>query len=94
MQRILTLEYLAEILKNAKLLSEEQHATLLTRWKAQEARLHAGHQGAGRRLHKSGEQPSPGQIIASFVFEIPGGGGRILTEDSITECLASALDLP
>ncbi len=94
MHKTLTVDYLGSILQDKGLLSPEQLSTLTTRWKAQEARLHAGHQGAGRRLHKSGDQPSPGQIIASFVFELPGGNGRILTEDTITECLAKALNLP
>jgi len=58
------------------------------------SRLIAGHQGAGRRLHKSGERPSPAQVIASFAFEIPGGNGRVLTEDTITESLAGFLKLP
>lgn len=94
MNRTITLEYLSELLSGYGLLSQEQSAELLTKWKAQEARLGAGYHGTGRRFHKSGDHPSPAQIIASFAFEIPGGNGRVLTEDMITEYLAKALELP
>ena len=92
--KTLTVELLVRILNQQGLLSAEQQMTLLTKCKAQEAKLFTGHQGAGRRIHRSGEQPSPAQVIASFAFEIPGRNGRILTEDTITEALAGALQLP
>ncbi len=94
MKRTLTVESLSSILCEQGLLSEGDHSGLLVKWKAQELKLHAGHAGPGRRIHKAGEHPSPAQIIASFIFEIPGANGRILTEDIITECLARNLDLP
>ena len=53
----------------------------------------ASHAG-GRRLHKGAERPSPAQLIASFMFEIPQSAGKVLTEDIITELLASASGLP
>ncbi len=90
----LTLEYLYALLFELHLLSAEQRAVLLARGKAQEARLSAGPQVAGRRLHKGGETPSPAQVIASFNFETPGGNGRILSEDAITEALAVFLNIP
>ncbi|MGB4599499.1 MAG: GspE/PulE family protein [Trichlorobacter sp.] len=92
--KTLTIEYLAAVLRDQQLLSQEQQATLSAQARQQESRLIAGHQGAGRRLHKSGERPSPAQVIASFAFEIPGGNGRVLTEDTITESLAGFLKLP
>ncbi len=90
----LTLEYLSALLFERQLLSAEQRAVVLTRGKVQEARLSAGSQAAGRRLHKGGETPSPAQVLASFNFETPGGNGRILSEDAITEVLADFLNIP
>lgn len=89
-----TIEYLTTLLRDLKLLSPEQYARVCAQARQQEVRLLAGHQGPGRRLHKSGERPSPGQVIASFALEIPGANGRILSEDTITEALAQSLKLP
>jgi general secretion pathway protein E len=91
---VLTVENLSAILLEKKLLTADQHATLLVKAKSQEVRLSAGHQGAGRRIHRSGETVSPAQLIASFNLEIPNGNGRLLTEDLITEVLAAALKIP
>lgn len=93
-QASLTIESLAAILEKQGFVSSEQRAILQTQARQQEVRLVAGHMGPGRRLHKSGERPSPAQVIASFAFELPGTNGRILTEDAITEALAGFLKLP
>ncbi len=93
-QPTLTIDYLSALLLKQGLLSQEQRAALQAQAPQQEVRLMAGHQGPGRRLHKSGERPSPAQVIASFALEIAGSNGRILTEDTITETLASFLKLP
>jgi len=93
-QIALTVEYLAAVLHQQGLLTQEQVATLQIQARQQEVRLLAGHPGPGRRLHKSGERPSPAQVIASFSFEQPGSSGRMLTEDTITEALAGFLKLP
>lgn len=90
----LTVDNLAVVLASLGLLTPEQLATLQTQARQQEQRLIAGHQGPGRRLHKSGERPSPAQVIASFAFEQAGSSGRILTEDGITEALAQYFKLP
>jgi len=84
----LTLEYLAALLLERRLISADQRSEVLAKAKAQAARLAAGPQTAGRRLHRGGENPSPAQILASFNLETPGGNGRILSEDAITEALA------
>lgn len=90
----LTLDYLLALLFEQKLLAADQRALVLAKAKAQEARLTAGLQMSGRRLHRGGESPSPAQVLASFNLEIPGGSGRILSEDAITESLASFLHIP
>ena len=91
---VLTIAYLTAVLLERGLLTEEQQATVLARAKVQETRLAAGPHTAGRRLHRSGETPSPAQVLASFNLEVPGGNGRILSEDSITEELAASLQIP
>lgn len=92
-QATLTVEYLASVLRKQKFLSEDQYKHLIVQAKQQEARLSSTHHSGGRRPHKGGERPSAAQIIASFMFEIPGGNGRLLVEDTITETLASFLKL-
>lgn len=89
----LSIEYLTAILLEQHLITSEQRATVLARAKAQEARLAAGPHGSGRRLHRGGEAPSPAQVLASFNLETPGGNGRILSEDAITEVLAAFLNV-
>lgn len=91
---VLNIAYLSAVLLERGLMSDEQRATVLARAKAQEVRLASGPQTAGRRLHRSGETPSPSQVLASFNLEVPGGNGRILSEDSITEALAASLRIP
>ncbi len=93
-QSVLTLEYLTAIVLEQNLITAEQRAMVLAKAKAQEALLTAGSQGGGRRLHRGGEALSPAQVLASFNLEIPGGNGRILSEDTITEALASFLKIP
>lgn len=90
----LSVANLSTILCKQGLLSLEQQASLQLQARQQEARLVAGHPGPGRRLHKSGEKPSAGQVIASFGLECPGAGSLVLTEDAITEALAAHLNLP
>jgi general secretion pathway protein E len=90
----LTVEYIAALLQERNLLSADQHAIVVAKAKAQEARLAVGPQVAGRRLHRGGETPSPAQVLASFNFETPDGNGRILSEDAITEVLATVLNIP
>ena len=93
-QSALTLEYLTAILLEQNLITAEQRAMVLAKAKAQEALLTAGPQAGGRRLHRGGDVPSPAQILASFNLETPGGNGRILSEDAITEALALFLKIP
>jgi len=89
----LTLEYLSSLLLEQHLISADQRTLILAKAKVQAARLAAGPQASGRRLHRGGESPSPAQILASFNLETPGGNGRILSEDAITEALAVFLKI-
>jgi len=89
----LTLEYLSALLLEQNLISADQRTLVFAKAKAQAARLAAGPQASGRRLHRGGESPSPAQILASFNLETPGGNGRILSEDAITEALAAFLKI-
>ncbi len=90
----LTIDFLIDILFKRNLISAEHRSSVLARYKSQEARLAAGPQFAGRRMHRGGEMPSPAQVLASFNLETPGGNGRILSEDAITESLAAYLNIP
>ncbi|QXE90738.1 GspE/PulE family protein [Geomonas subterranea] len=94
-KKMVTIKNVAQILLQRGLIDEVQSAELLARGDAQAQRL-AGAQQAGysRRLQQGPERPSPAEIIASLNLEIPGSGGKLLTEDAITEVLAAAVGLP
>ncbi len=91
----LTFENLAHLMERCGLLSRDQLRDVLVRGKAQEARLFSGrHVGATRRTGTGSELPSPAEILSSLHSEIKGTQGNLLTEDIITEALASATGLP
>lgn len=91
----LTFENLAHLMERRGLLSRDQGKDVLARGKAQETRLYSLlHSGASRRTHAGAELVSPAELLASFNLEIPGSPGHHLTEDTITEALASATGLP
>ena len=91
----LTIRNVAEILLRKGLIGPEQHEMVLTRGEAQAARLQSAQQaGYSRRLSIGSDTVSPAEVICSFSLEIPGSGGRLLTEDAITEAIAAAVSLP
>ncbi len=91
----LTFENLAHLMERCGLLSRDQLRDVLVRGKAQEARLFSGrHVGATRRTGTGSELSSPAEILSSLHSEIKGTQGILLTEDIITEALASATGLP
>ena len=90
----LTFENLAQLMERRGLLSGDQLKDVLARGKAQETRLYSlYHSGASRRTRAGAELVSPSEILASFNLEIHGSRGQLLTEDAITEALASATGL-
>ncbi|HBA88436.1 MAG TPA: type II secretion system protein E [Geobacter sp.] len=94
-KKMVTIRNVAQILLQRDLIGPEQYEDLLARGEAQVQRLAGGQQaGYSRRLQPAPEKPSPAEVIASFNLEIPGSGGKLLTEDAITEVLAQAVGLP
>ena len=91
----LTLENVVPLLQRRGLISQEQMKDILAKGKSQEMRLFSHHQaGASRRTHSGAENVSPAEVIASFNLEIPGTTGKLLSEDDITEALATAVGMP
>ncbi|MGD0584487.1 MAG: GspE/PulE family protein [Oryzomonas sp.] len=91
----LTLENCALMLQRRGLISQEQLKDIHLRGKAQESKLFASHQaGASRRVQHGAEIISPVEVITSFNLELSGYTGKFLTEDTITEALASAVGMP
>lgn len=89
----LTFENMAHLMVRRGLLSRDQLRDVLARGKAQESRLFSQHHaGTSRRSHA--EPVSPVDVLASFNLEIHGSQGNLLTEDAITDALASATGLP
>jgi general secretion pathway protein E len=93
--RNLTIENVARLLQRRGLISQEQLADILSRGKAQESRLFATHQsGASRRGMPGGEQVTAPEVIASLNLERADAPGITLTEDLITETIATAVGMP
>ncbi len=46
-----------------------------------------------RRYHVVPDMISPAEVISSFNLELPDAGGRLLTEDMITETIAEAVGM-
>ncbi|MDD2897551.1 MAG: ATPase, T2SS/T4P/T4SS family [Desulfuromonadaceae bacterium] len=91
----LTFENLAHLMERCGLLSYDQFRDVLSRGKMQESRLSSAlHSGSTRRTRIGVELVSPVELLASFNLEINGSTNHLLTEDVITESLASATGLP
>lgn len=91
----LTFENLARLMERRGLISCDQLKDVLVRGKAQETRLFSHHTSAtSRRNHIGTELVSPVEVLASFNLEINGSKVNLLSEDIITEALASATGLP
>jgi general secretion pathway protein E len=91
----LTLENCALLLQRRGLISQEQLKDILLHGYAQESKLFASHQaGASRRMRHGAEIISPVEVITSFNLELSGSPGKFLTEDTITEVIASAAGMP
>ncbi|SNB48090.1 GspE/PulE family protein [Geobacter sp. DSM 9736] len=90
----LTVKNVSQILLKRGLISQEQYEHILVKGEAQAARLQ-NTQAAGyaRRSLQLPDAVSPAEVISSFNLEIPGLGGKILTEDAITEAVAAAVGL-
>lgn len=82
----LTVKNVSQILLKRGLISQEQYEHILVKGEAQAARLQ-NTQAAGyaRRSLQVPDAVSPAEVISSFNLEIPGLGGKVLTEDAITE---------
>jgi general secretion pathway protein E len=93
-KKVLTIKNVGQILVKRGLIAEEQYRQLLAKGEAQTARLQSYQQaGYSRRLQQFPEQVSPAEVISSFNLEIPGGNGRILTEEAITEAIADVIGM-
>lgn len=90
----LTFENLAHLMERRGLLSRDQLQDVLGRKKAQESRL-VPHNHSGTSRSRTGSAlVSPAELLASFNLEIHGLPGKLLSEDAITDALASATGLP
>ena len=90
-----TIANVAQILLTRGLIDDAQFRELKEKGETQGQRLSGGGQaGYSRRVTQTPEKPSPAEVIASLNLEIPGSGGKLLTEDLITELLAAAVGMP
>lgn len=91
----LSFDNLAHLMERRGLLSPEQLRDVLARGKAQELRLFSSlHSGSSRRTHIGAELVSPAELLASFNLDINGSQSQVLTEDVITDALATATGMP
>ncbi|MEE9614720.1 MAG: ATPase, T2SS/T4P/T4SS family, partial [Thermodesulfobacteriota bacterium] len=95
-KKSLTIEFVADLLKKKKLLTEEQHTEIRIKGEAQRARIYKKQESfySGKRLHTMVESVSPAEVIASFTLEIPGKKGKTLTEDLVTRAIADEVGMP
>ncbi|TAN41599.1 MAG: hypothetical protein EPN22_14910 [Nitrospirae bacterium] len=85
----MTIEFLAQILLRKKLLSREQFGDIIKKGAAQQAKLQKyAKTSYSQKLRQAPYSVSATDVILSFNVEIPGTGGKILTEDAITLAIA------
>jgi general secretion pathway protein E len=94
-KKTVTIKNVGQILLQRGLIDAAQLQELTVKGEAQAQRLTGAQQaGYSRRLTQIPEKVSAAEVIASLNLEIPNSGGRVLTEDAITEVLAAAVGLP
>src|SRR6185369_29911 len=94
-RKTVTIQNVAQILLQRKLVDTDQFRLLIEQGEAQAARLQSAQQaGYSRRLQQTPEKASPAEVIASLNLEQPGSGGKLLSEDAITEVIAAAVGIP
>jgi len=94
-KKTLTLEFVAGVLKKKKLLSDSGEKEITIKGESQRARIRKSQDSfySSRRLQTIAEAVSPAEVISSFELKIPGTE-KYLTEDAITEAMASEVGLP
>src|SRR3990170_816402 len=94
-KKTLTLEFVAGVLKKKKLLSDSGEKEITIKGESQRARIRKSQDSfySSRRLQTIAEAVSPAEVISSFELRIPWGE-KYITEDVITEALASEVGLP
>lgn len=93
----LTIEFLLNLLLRISLISKEKHSEIIVKAGSQTARLQKMLEGSSHRKgfrYAHPETVSPVDVIMSFNIEIPASGGKILTEDRITQALAEEVNIP
>ncbi len=91
----LTIEYVAAVLKKSGLITGNEEKEILIKGEAQKARLKKSHESfySSKKLHTFVESVMPAEVIASMNLTT-GEEKKPLTEDIITEALASDAGLP
>ena len=87
----LTLEFVSNILKTRGLISEDQYKDIVIKGEAQRARIFKSQEGFNlrNRSHALKEPVSTAEVIASFDLERADNSGKNITEDFVTEIIAS-----
>lgn len=95
-EKSLTLEFVSNILKTRGLISEDQYKEIKIKGEAQRARIFKNQEGFNlrNRSHALIEPVSTAEVIASFDFERSDDSGKNITEDFVTEIIASELKIP
>ncbi|NJC87438.1 MAG: type II/IV secretion system protein [Desulfuromonas sp.] len=92
-RRELTIPGVARLLRRQGLIDDAQLQLIIERGESQAAHLRSHQQtGSTRRLLRTVETISPAEVICSFNLTTPESS-RVLTEDVITEVIASAVGM-
>ncbi|MBI5047626.1 MAG: type II/IV secretion system protein [Deltaproteobacteria bacterium] len=94
-KQALTIEFTAQILLKKGIISKDQYTDVVVKGDTQRARLQKRQDVPHlSRVPYHPDMVSPAEVISSFNLEIPGGNGRILTEETITQAIAEKIGIP
>ncbi len=95
-RRLITMEFLADLMKRHGFMSEEQKKDVIVKERQQRARLQKQFrdmQSTRKGRPQVQSSLSPVEVLASFELEVQGGGGKVLMEDRIARVLAEELGM-
>lgn len=95
-EKSLTLEFVANILKKQGFVTEEQYREIMIKGETQRARILKSQEGFRLRNRSQAfkEPVSTAEAIASLEFERADESGKTISEDFITEVIATELKIP
>ncbi len=93
-KKVLTIKNVAQLLLDKGMIDQAQYDQILLKGDVQARRLQRSMESSfSRRYRVVPDMISPAEVISSFNLERPDAGGRLLTEELITETIARAVGM-